>query len=63
MQNYSQTYAAVIIALLGWFNVGHLISNEEVGAIVDAVLQLGGLIWVIVRRYKAGGVNALGVRK
>lgn len=59
---YSQTYGAVIVALLGWFNLGHLISNDEIGAIIDATLQLGGLVWVIVRRYQAGNVTLIGTR-
>jgi hypothetical protein len=59
---YSQTFAAVIVALLGWFNLGHLISDNEVGAIIDATLQLGGLLWVIIRRYQAGGVTLVGTR-
>lgn len=60
---YSQTYSAVIIALLGWLNLGTLVTNDEVGAIIDGVLQLGGLIWVIVRRYQKGDVSVLGVKR
>lgn len=60
---YSQTYAAVIVALLGWFNLGTFATNEEIGGIIDSLATLIGLIVVLVKRYQAGGVTPLGVRK
>ena len=62
---YSTTYAAVLVALLvhvlKFFGV--VIGSEELTpVIVDLVTFLSGA-WVLVERYRHGGVNVLGVRK
>lgn len=62
MQNYSTTYAGIIVIVLGWLGLASLVSSTEVSTIVDNILQLVGIIVAIVGRYKAGGVSMLGVK-
>lgn len=63
MQNYSQTYAGIIVIVLGWLGLAHWVSNTEVATVVDNIIQLIGVVTAIIGRYKAGGVNVLGVKK
>lgn len=62
MQNYSTTYAGIIVIVLVWLGLASLVSSTEVSTIVDNILQLVGIIVAIVGRYKAGGVSMLGVK-
>ncbi len=53
--NYSTTYANEVIKLLGVFALifGLELPNET-EAIVGALLVLGGSIWTLYQRHKAG---------
>lgn len=64
MQNYSLTYTGIIASALGLIVkvFGLPIGDEEVVQIVALVAQLGGLAVAIYGRYKAGGINVLGVK-
>jgi hypothetical protein len=61
---FSQTYIAAIVAILAFVlpRLGLTIGSDELTNIVSTVLQLGGMIWVLVRRYQQGGINIAGKR-
>ncbi len=68
--NYSTTYTNEIVKLLGVFAL--ILGFElpaETEVIVGALFVLGGALWTMYNRYKAGKegkqseVNLLGVRK
>lgn len=60
----SQTYLAVIVSLLATFlpKLGVSAGSEELTAIVQGAVALGSGVWILYRRYKAGGVKVSGVR-
>lgn len=60
---YSKVFAFAIVSLLGWLNVGYLVSESEASLIFDNVVQVVGIIGVIISRYKQGNVTILGFRK
>ncbi len=60
---YSTTIATLIVMVLGWFNLGTYVLPDEVGAVVDAILQLGGIVFLWYKRYKEGNITPLGFRK
>lgn len=49
--------------LLGYFNLGEMITNDEIGAVIDGAFQVGGIIYLWYKRWKAGDISVLGVRK
>ena len=59
---YSKTYVGIAVIVLGWLGVSDLISESEISTIVDHVLQLGGIVYAIYGRFKAGGVSVLGFK-
>ena len=61
----SQTYLAVIVTVLGAIlpKLGVSIGSEELTTTVSVLVTLGGAICILVRRYKAGNINILGLRK
>ena len=63
MTQYSKTYTGIVIIILGWIGVSHLVTSDDVANIIDNVAQLVGIVVAIYGRYKAGGVNILGVKK
>lgn len=70
MNKYSTTYTNEIIKLLGVVALlGGFELPGETEAIVGALVVLGGALWTLYQRYKAGKegrageVNALGYRK
>jgi len=62
---YSTTYTAEIIKLISVFALllGFEIDTTELEVTLGLVLVIGSSIWTLYQRYKAGGINALGVRK
>ncbi len=67
-QNYSQTYAAAITALvgvvvmvLGLFHINVVASDLELA--LGSIVNLVGIIWVMVNRYRKGDVTPLGSKK
>lgn len=63
--NYSQTYLAVIVSVLGWVlkAAGVPFVEEELVKQIGSVLELAGLLWVLVRRFRDGDVKWFGARK
>lgn len=60
---YSKIFAFLILSLLGWLNVGYIASEDEVGLVIDNVLQVVGFVGAFWARYKQGDVTVLGFRK
>lgn len=60
--SYSKVFAFALVSLLGYFNVGSLVSQNEATLIFDNILQVAGIVGVIWARYKQGGVSILGVK-
>lgn len=60
----SQTYVAIIVNLLAFFlpKLGVTAGSEELTSIVQAFVVAGSGVYVLYRRYRAGGVTPLGRR-
>lgn len=60
----SQTYLAVIVNLVVMFapKLGVTVASEEVTAVAQALVTVVTGVWIVVRRYQAGGVNVAGFR-
>lgn len=48
-----KTYIGIIVVIIGWLGFGDLVTEDNVGLIVDNVIQLIGIIVTIYGRYKA----------
>lgn len=67
-QNYSVTFAASIVSVSGLLAsvlavFGYSITSTELQFVIGNVANVAGIIVVLYRRYKAGGVTPLGARK
>jgi len=60
---YSKVFAFAIVSLLGWLNVGYLVSDSEASLIFDNIVQVVGIVGVIISRYKQGDVTVLGFKR
>jgi hypothetical protein len=60
----SQTYVAVIVMFLSQVlpMVGLQIGSADLTTTIGTLLTLASGVWVLIRRYKQGGINAAGVR-
>lgn len=58
---YSTTYAATLVVILLNF-IGFEVSEAEVTEILTLIGTLVAAIWILIERYKKGGVNKLGIR-
>ena len=62
---YSTTYSATLIllitALANVFNVQ--VMPEELQATVEVLFIIGSSIWILIERFKKGGINSFGIRK
>lgn len=61
--NYSKTFAGLIVIMLGWIGIGSIFTQTEVGQIIDLLVQLVGVIYVAITRYKKGDITAFGFKK
>jgi len=63
--NYSTTYTATVVLLLtAMANIfGVEVMSEELQATVETLLVIGSSIWILIERFKKGGISAFGVRK
>ncbi len=59
----SQTIVGLLIIILGWLGLGDLVTQSEIGSFVDIAIQAAGIGYVWYKRYKAGGINIVGLRK
>ena len=39
------------------------VMSEELQATVETLLVIGSSIWILIERFKKGGISAFGVRK
>lgn len=60
----SQTYLSTLVMVLAAVlpKLGITIGSAELTTTIQTILVVGGGLWVLVRRYQAGGVNVLGKR-
>lgn len=58
---YSTTYLATLIVILLNF-IGFDVSESEVTEILTLVGTLAAAVWILIERYKKGGINKFGVR-
>lgn len=61
----SQTYIAAIVGLLTVILpvLGVQIESSELTNGIQSIVVAASFVWVLVRRYQAGGVSKLGVYK
>lgn len=62
---YSTTYVAVIVNLLS-FALPHLgisVGSEQLTTTIQTLITLGTGIWILIERYRKGGVTVSGFRK
>jgi hypothetical protein len=61
----SQTYIAVIVSVIGSVlpKLGVEIGSEALTTTLSVLVTIGGAIWAMVGRYRAGGITKLGFRK
>lgn len=60
MKSYSLTYTGAIAMLLASMT---FLTEAEAVTVVNAGLVLAGFVMTVWGRHRAGGVNALGVKK
>lgn len=60
----SQTYVAVLVMVLAQIlpKLGVDLGNDAITTTVSVLATIGGALWALIRRYKAGGVSVLGRR-
>jgi hypothetical protein len=62
---YSTTYTATLVLLLTAlarvFNVD--VMPEELQATVETLFIIGSSVWILIERFRKGGINALGFRR
>lgn len=61
----SQTYIAQIVIVLALIlpKIGVNLGNDELTALAQGAVILGGIVWTLVRRYQVGDITAAGIRK
>lgn len=62
---YSQTFASQLVILLALFlpKLGITLGDSDTTALAQGILIFGGILWTLVRRYRIGDVNIIGVKK
>lgn len=64
-KDYSQTYASQILVLAGliaMLSKGRVTESDAV-FLLGGILNVAGIVWAIVARYKKGDVSVFGARK
>jgi hypothetical protein len=61
----STTYVSVIVMVLGAVlpRIGVTLGNEELTTFVSVLATVLGGLWIMYKRYRAGGITVAGVRK
>ena len=57
----SQTYVAVLIVIIT--QLFPTITSVELNTTITTLVTIGSGIWILFRRYQAGGINIFGARK
>ncbi len=60
----STTYATVLVMVLSEIlpKLGITLGNDELTTTVQVLATIGGGLYLLVKRYQAGGINILGLR-
>lgn len=60
----STTYTAVLVMALAQVlpKLGISVGTDELTTTASVLATIGGGLWVLYQRYKAGGINILGLR-
>lgn len=53
MLNGYKTYIGLVISILGFFGLGDLVTADQLGHVIDLVLQLVGTLIAIYGNFKA----------
>lgn len=63
--NYSSTYIAVFVMVLSSLlpKIGVNLGNADLTTTVSVLLTIGGALWALIQRYKAGGIHWSGIRQ
>lgn len=63
--NYSSTYIAVIVNILSVTlpKIGVEIGSENLTTTIQTLIALVSGVWVMIQRYRLGGITAFGSRK
>jgi uncharacterized membrane protein len=61
----SQTFVTVFVMVLTNVlpKLGITVGNAELTTTMQTLVYLVGCAWILVRRYQAGGVSVVGLRK
>lgn len=61
---FSTTYTAVLVMVLAQVlpKIGVNVGNDELTTTVSVLASVVAGVWVLVQRYKAGGINVFGKR-
>lgn len=61
----SQTYISILVMILAQVlpNFGFEVGSEALTTTLTTLVTIGAGVWALIRRYKAGGVSVMGVRK
>ena len=61
----STTYTAVILNILSFIlpKIGIEVGSEAVTTTVQTIVTIATGIWILVERYKKGGITIFGTRK
>ena len=65
MTPYSTTYTATIVILLTALArvFGIEVMEEQLQVTVETLLVIGSGVWILIERYKKGGISAFGIRR
>lgn len=59
----SVTITSLIVLVAGLLGVGDVFPKDEVSTVVNAVVQIVGVVGIWVGRYRQGDINVFGVKK
>lgn len=59
----SVTIASLLVLILGFLGLGEVVSEDEAAKVIDAVVQIAGIIGVWYGRFRQGDINVVGLKK
>lgn len=59
----SMTITSLLILIAGILGVGEIFKEEEVAIVINAIVQIVGILGVWYGRYRHGDITVLGSRK
>lgn len=58
----SLTITSLIVLVLGLFGVGDIVTESEVSQVINAIIQIAGVVGVWWGRYRHGDINPIGMK-